>query len=161
VPRRSSIDGEFALVVGGLLVLDAFVIAWFGFGPYRTASELIGYGAGSFAGLIALLVAAGASLLGVRRRRFGRAPTHLTRNDVLSLVFAGVLGGNAVVILALRGVRADLETLAIGGLGAGGLGLVLWVGYRLVTTAQPLRAHPDIGHRRKWFDWNHELPPHE
>jgi hypothetical protein len=136
-------------------LLDALVIACFGFGAYHKR-----YVAGAFAGLIALVVAAGALPLAVRRRRFGPAPTNLTRNDVLGVVFAGVLGINAVVILALHGVVANLETLIIGVLGAGGLGPALWVTYRLVTTARPLRAHPDLARERMWFDTNHEFPPY-
>ena len=148
------------MIVGGLLLLDALVIACFGFGAYHKKSAFLGYVAGAFAGLIALVVAAGALLLAVRRRRFGPAPTNLTRNDVLGVVFAGGLGLNAVVILALHGVAADLETLVVGALGAGGLGPALWVMYRLVTTARPLRAHPDLARERMWFDTNHEFPPY-
>ena len=160
MPRRSPIDCEFALIVGGLLVLDASVIACFRFGPYHTPSAFLTCVAASFVGLIGILVAAGALLLGVRRRRFGHAPTNLTRNDVLGVVFGAILGIDAVAILALHGVAANRETLITGAFAAGGLGPVLWVVYRLVTTAKPLRARPDIHHERLCFDTNHEFPPY-
>jgi len=86
--------------------------------------------------------------------------TNLTRNDVLGVVCAGALGLNAVVILVLHGVGANLATLIIGALGAAGLGPTLWVTYRLVTSARPLCAQPDLARERMWFDTNHEFPPY-
>lgn len=141
-------------------MLDAFVIAFFGFGPYQAPSAFLTYVAGSLVGLVALLVVIGAALLGVRRRRFGHAPTNLTRNDVLGVVFAAVLGSDAIAILALHGVAANLETVITCAFAAAGLGPVVWVVHRLVTSAQPLRANPDIHHERRWLDTNHEFPPY-
>jgi hypothetical protein len=159
--RRSPIDGDGVLLTGGLLALDAVAIAVFWLGPLHQASTFVACSAGVLAGLVAIFVAAGVALRSVRRRRFGPAPTNLTRNDVLGVVFASVLGIDALVILALRGVRPDLATLILGALAAGGLGRVLWVTYRLVTSARPLRARPDLQEGRGLLDTNHEFPPYD
>jgi hypothetical protein len=133
---RLSIDRHLASL--GLCLLSAdTVVAWLAFTP-PTYPWMIGVPSA----LLGLPVVIAALAVGVRRWRFGRAPTHLRDDDVLLLACAGWGGLPASALVWHEGVHADVVTAALVAFTLACWGPIAWVLGRVVGYARPLRAQP-------------------